>query len=278
MSKIPPGVGVAALMVAARNILLDALELLGEHLDGVTVVGAQAVYLRSSDIKLPVAPATSDADLVLNPSIVGHPPEISMLMEEADFKIRDTNQPGLWSRMVEIEGIEVAMPVDLLVPEAFAGKGSRSASLPPHEKRTARRVPGLEAALLDRDLMDVPSLNGQVRSVQAWIAGPAALLIAKAHKIRDRLAGNIDRLSDKDATDVVRLMMAHDPEDVLERWRRLEDSGQALKVVAEGRELLLEQFGRVDSDGTEMARRNLEGTGLDPRDIATAWMHEFSST
>lgn len=33
-----------------------------------------------------------------------------------------------------------------------------------------------------------------------------------------------------------------------------------------------------DSDGTEMARRNLEGTGLDPRDIATAWMHEFSST
>jgi hypothetical protein len=70
----------------------------------------------------------------------------------------------------------------------------------------------------------------------------------------------------------------HDPEDVLERWRRLEDSGQALKVVAEGRELLLEQFGRVDSDGTEMARRNLEGTGSDPRDIATAWMHEFSST
>jgi hypothetical protein len=278
MSKIPPEVGVAALMVAARNILLDALELLGEHLDGVTVVGAQAVYLRSSDINLPVAPATSDADLVLNPSIVGHPPEISMLMEEADFKIRDTNQPGLWSRMVEIEGVEVAMPVDLLVPEAFAGKGTRSASLPPHEKRPARRVPGLEAALLDRDLMHVPSLNGQVRRVQAWIAGPAALLIAKAHKIRDRLAGNIDRLSDKDATDVVRLMMAHDPEDVLERWRRLEDSVHALKVVAEGHELLLKQFGRVDSDGTEMARRNLEGTGLDPRDIVTAWMHEFSST
>lgn len=39
------------------------------------------------------------------------------------------------------------------------------------------------------------------------VAGVAALIVAKAHKIHERLAtGRVDRLSDKDAADVVRIM------------------------------------------------------------------------
>jgi hypothetical protein len=53
--------------VAARRVLLDALEALGSHRVAVTLVGAQAVYLRVGDADIAVAPATADGDLVLNP-------------------------------------------------------------------------------------------------------------------------------------------------------------------------------------------------------------------
>ena len=43
--------------------------------------------------------------------------------------------------------------------------------------------------------------------MEIWVAGPSALLIAKIHKITERL-DSPDRLSGKDALDVFRLLQS----------------------------------------------------------------------
>lgn len=279
MSKVPEGVAPDELLFASRSILIDAVLLLQDHDEGVTVVGAQAVYLHSPSVSLGVAPATSDADIVLNPEVVAHEPEISELMEGAAFKLKDEQQPGLWSRQVELSGGPVGVGVDLLVPAAFAGAGTRAAQMPPHERRTARRVPGLEAALVDRNRKTIEGFGYDTRSVEAWVAGPAALLVAKAYKLAERLQRvekRPDRLVDKDATDVVRLMVAWGPDDVLDRWEVLDAAQERVaSVAALGRQYLLEVFSGRDAPGVEMARRNLAGTGTDVTQIVSGWMDVF---
>jgi hypothetical protein len=263
---------------ASRDVLINAVNALSEHSDGVTVVGAHAVYLRSSSLELTVAPATSDADLVLNPSLVEHPPEISSLMIEADYTLPDEHQPGLWSCEVELDGYEFAVGVDLLVPAAVAGSGRRAAQIPPHDKRTARRVPGLEAALLDRDRMDIVSYIDPSRRASAWVAGPAALLVAKGYKVGERLAAQDkrpDRVVDKDAADVARIMMANDPDEVRDRRDRLEATGEYTEAITRGWEYLDDLFAKPDGEGLAMAVRNLESTDLAIADIVLAWMDEF---
>lgn len=279
MSKVPEGVEGDELLLASRSILIDAIFLLQDHDAGVTVVGAQAVYLRSPSVFLGVAPTTSDADIVLNPQLIANEPEISELMEGASFELLDKDQPGLWSRQVQFAGGLAPVGVDLLVPAAFAGEGKRAARMPPHERKTARRVPGLEAAIVDRDRLTIAGFADDGRSVEAWVAGPAALLVAKAYKLAERL-GQVDhrpdRLADKDATDVVRLMVAWDPDDVLERWEALDAAQEQIASVAElGRKYLLEVFGGRDAPGLEMARRNLAGTGTDVVRVVQPWMQMF---
>ena len=64
---------------AARRVLLDALFAIAPHGKAVIIAGAQAVYLRTGDANLAVAPYTTDGDLVINPSLLGEEP----LLEEA---------------------------------------------------------------------------------------------------------------------------------------------------------------------------------------------------
>jgi hypothetical protein len=60
------------------------------------------------------------------------------------------------------------------------------------------------------------------RALEAKVAGPAALFVAKAHKIHDRLKSDrVDRLDDKDAADVIRLMQTTRPAEVSETFRWL---------------------------------------------------------
>lgn len=53
--------------VAARRVLLDALEALRPHEAAVVLVGAQAVYLRTGPGNLPIAEFTTDGDLAIDP-------------------------------------------------------------------------------------------------------------------------------------------------------------------------------------------------------------------
>jgi hypothetical protein len=97
-----------------------------------------------------------------------------------------------------------------VVPEALAGPGTRGARLGPHGKRAARRVKGLEGALVDRERRVIAALDpDDTRTAELRVAGPSALLVAKVHKIAGR-AGNEDRARDKDAVDVLRLLLQRD--------------------------------------------------------------------
>jgi hypothetical protein len=99
------------------------------------------------------------------------------------------------------------IPVDLMVPATLSGSGGcRGARVPPHSKLAMRRAAGLEAAVVDRGPMTVAALAADDgRVLTASVAGPAALLVSKLHKLAER-EGDPDRLADKDAHDIYRLL------------------------------------------------------------------------
>jgi hypothetical protein len=100
--------------------------------------------------------------------------------------------------------------VDLMVPEAVGGPGRRAARLPGHAKDVARKARGLEAALVAKATTTIGALDsGDSRSFDVAVAGPAALLIAKLHKIAERISEpDQRRVDDKDALDLWRLLQA----------------------------------------------------------------------
>jgi hypothetical protein len=144
------------LVIRARSALLDALDALGAHRDSIVVIGAQAIYLHTADAAVAVAEATKDSDLAIDSRTLRNVPLIEKAMERAGFyPDPEKNQPGSW---LNPDGI----PVDLMVPEALAGggaKGARGARIPPHDKRAMRRARGLEAAVVDNELMVVGALD-----------------------------------------------------------------------------------------------------------------------
>ena len=211
VSRVPEHVeDRQSLNVVARRVLLDALVALRDQSDAITIVGAQAIYLRSAEVELSVASYTSDADLGLDPERLIDVPLLEQAMTDAGFARGVADHAGSWLRGERVGGMMTDIAVDLLVPERLSAGGRRSVTIPPHDPMSARRVPGLEAAVVDNDLMQVASLERQVddRVITARVARPAALLVAKAYKIQQRAgeAGQT-RLTDKDAGDVVRLMM-----------------------------------------------------------------------
>jgi hypothetical protein len=211
------GDGEPDLLAQARQALLDALEALREHRDSVVVIGAQAIYLHTGSATTPVAEATKDSDLAIDVRSLADQPLIDAAMRAADFELDlAKNQPGAW---VSATGI----PVDLMVPESLAGgSGRRAAKHPPHDERAFRRAAGLEAALVDYQPMDIRALlESDDRAIAANVAGPAALLIAKLHKIGERAGSTPDRLVDKDAHDLYRILVAIGTSSLAESLRML---------------------------------------------------------
>jgi hypothetical protein len=150
--------------------------------------------------------------------------------------------------------------VDLIVPEGIAqGGGRRGARLGAHGGRAARKVRGLEGVLLDRAPMTIEALDpDDGRRIRADVSGPAALLVAKAHKLHDRVErGRARRIDDQDATDVVRLMQTTDAVAVGATMRRLLTDRVAAAVTVEALDYLTELFGRRGRPGIEMAARAL---------------------
>lgn len=189
-------------VVRARRALLDALEALGPHRDAVILVGAQALYLHTGSAEVALAEFTTDADLAVDPFKLGTNPLIEDAMTAAGFvPDPDSSALGTWRSRDWV-------PVDLLVPDAVAGEGRRSANLPPHNKRAMRRAVGLEPVLVDNTPMLIESLDpADLRVFTVKVAGPAALLIAKAHKVAERI-DSPKRRDAKDAHDIYRLLRA----------------------------------------------------------------------
>ena len=96
------------------------------------------------------------------------------------------------------------------------------------------------------------------RSLQARVAGPAALLVAKAHKLHDRVAsGRAVRLEDKDASDVVRLMQTTRPDEIAVTLNALTQDEIAGPPTTAALTYIEELFGRRGRPGIEMASRAL---------------------
>jgi hypothetical protein len=252
--------------VAARRILLDALTALAPHGKAIIVVGAQAIYLRTGLNDVAIAPFTTDGDLALDPTLLGDDPELEVSMRAAGFEPQiqrdrpNVTEPGIWVAKTKIDGQELTVPVDLIVPEAVApGGGRRGARLGVHGNRAARRAIGLEAALVDHDTMTVQSLDPtDSREVDVEVAGTAALLVAKAHKINDRVSSErVDRLSDKDASDVFRVMQTESPVEMGAKLAALCNNSVAGEATKAALRYVLEMFGQRTAPGVEMAQRAL---------------------
>lgn len=254
-----------ALTVAARRVLLDALVALQPHRHALVLVGAQAVHLRSTEVPFTIAAYSSDADLGIDPGLLGGEPRLERLMRAAGFRLRNPSSPGSWVRQEDMS--EVApIEVDLLVPASLA-TARRSAGTPPHDRMAARQAKGLELALHDHDLLTVQGLGDDQRRVNVRVAGVAAPLVAKAHKIADRLSGDSRRLIAKDAADVYRLMVTSDPYAVAELYQLLLDGPATSEAAGTGLGLLKALFGGARTAGTDLAVQALREGGPAKRDI-----------
>ena len=249
---------IEPLYVAAREVLLDALDALGEQREALILAGAQAIYIHTGAADLAVAEFTTDGDLVVNPEQLKTQPRLSEAMERAHF--RSGLQPGSWLRDRTVSGIATTIPVDLLVPEAVAGPGRRAARLGDHGDRAGRRVRGLEGALIDHSVMRLNALDeDDRREFEVRVAGPSALLVAKLHKLADRSGqGDAKRVKDKDALDVLRLLRAIPVERLAQGLGQLGDSTLAGDVTHEAIEHLQALFGATSSPGTVMVVRATE--------------------
>lgn len=254
--------------VAARRILLDALVALAPHGAAFIVAGAQAIYLHTGAAVLDesVAPYTTDGDLAVNPSLLGDAPALEAAMTAAAFALMPQPgghiEPGIWIKQARVGEWTYDVPVDLIVPEGVApGGGRRGARLGIHGKRATRRAVGLEAALIDHLPMTITALEPHDdRSVVAEVAGVAAMFVAKAHKIHDRVESRrVDRLSDKDSADLFRLMQTTGAEDVGRRLAELADDPAAGEVTRLAIGYIDELFGRRGRPGVDMAVRALVG-------------------
>lgn len=248
--------------VEARRVLLDALDALGEHRGAAVIAGAQAIYLRAGATELPIADLTTDADLALDPALLDPAPDLEGMLKAAGFEHVErggTLEPGSWRMSTTLRGKAVKIPLDLMVPVGVAGKGRRSAELGPHGRRAARRSAGLEAALVDNRLMRIDALDpNDGRCTSARVAGLPALLIAKAYKIFDRTAAGIDdRTSDKDASDVVRIMQALTPRPMATALAKLRDHQAAGESTSGGISHFEDLFAHRNGDGIAMAIRAL---------------------
>jgi hypothetical protein len=250
------------LYVQARRVLLDATDALSEQLDAIVLVGAQAIYLHTGEADRAVAEYTTDADFSIGPSDLTDTPLLGELMTAAGF-VADQH-PGAW---LSPDGITV----DLMVPEALAGAGTRGARLGAHGKRVARRAKGLEGTLVDRDRMTIHALDpDDHRSISMLVAGPGALLVAKTHKIAER-AGDADRIRDKDALDVLRLLQATETAELARRLETLRRDSISANITSEAITQLGRLFATHDAIGAEMAAR-AAGITADPQTITASLM------
>ena len=234
--------------IEARETLRDAGAALGPHSNAVILVGAQAVYVHteSADESFAVAPFTYDADIALDPELLEDRPALVAAMSRAGFRLH--NPPGLYKR-------DSGGQIDLRVPKAVGGPGRRGARLGGHGHEAARQVHGLEGVLVSHTRRRIGSLvAGAERSCILKVAGPAALLVSKVHKLGERLEEPEHRQPQlpKDAFDIYRLLRAIGTAELAEEFRLLQAHGTSSRVTSHALSKFQDLFGARSDRGPEL--------------------------
>lgn len=251
------------LLVLARRVLLDAVEALDGQRDALVLIGAQAIYIHTGAALIALPEATKDSDIAIDRRRLADEPLLEEAMTGAGF--RPGRDPGSWLGVMDV-------PVDLMMPDSMSDTGgSRGARTPPHSRRAIRRAAGLEATIVDNTLREIAALDeADKRKFMLRVAGPAALLIAKMHKIAERNDTDVARLVDKDAHDVYRLLVAVPTELLAGTLVELREDDLAGSTTAKALTYMEELFAAgSDAVGCVMAGRAEELVG-DPAVVSQA--------
>jgi hypothetical protein len=200
--------------------------------------------------------------LAIDPALLGEIPPLEQALKEAGFLPKARDSVGVWiTQRATRENPNTEVAIDLLVAASVSpGKGRRAARLPGHNASAARIVRGLEGAIVDADIMSLTALEaGDTRKLDIRVAGPAALLVAKLHKIQDR--SGTARTSDKDALDVLRLLRGTTTEDLAGRFRALLADPRSSETSIAAAQLLKQQFSKRPGVGIEMTVRAIGALG-----------------
>jgi hypothetical protein len=265
--------------VEARRVLLDALIALQPHIGAIVLIGAQAVYLRTAGRLSTYQPFTTDADLALDPALLADIPLLGDAMLNAGFEL--TSEPGIWQQRFQRPGFDgdITVPVDLIVPAELVSKaGRRGARLPgDHGKTAARKSEGVVGAIVDFDPFEITSFEADDDRVAVVnVAGPAALLVAKAHKLGERLA-TPERLMPKDAGDIYRLFDATSVEDIAAATMQLLADERSTTATSAALSFVRQLFATPRSPGIDLAVQALAGI-IDPATVTavpTSYTSDF---
>jgi len=268
---------------SSRRLLIDTIRALAGFGDAITVVGAHAVHVWAQDMLGPVdMQATRDADVVVNPVFVTPDPKLLDIMEGIGVTPALPDRPGVYSYADESSlPLGERTTIDLIVPEAYAGSGRRAARIAGQQHAASRAV-GLELAVWDRHRRTLTAIDDPTDTVEAWVAGPAALLVAKAHKVHERLeqvTTRPDRLRPKDSGDIGLLMMVSDPAEVKNTMTTQSAAHPEIaSVVSQAAHWLIDMY----SDRTFILRHHAADALADRFDVSQvdtamdAWLAKFS--
>jgi hypothetical protein len=198
----------------SRDTLIEALQALRRlSAEGFVLVGAQAVYLRSPGIELPFPAFTLDGDVVVDPRKVRRPRAILESLEAAGFTLR--GHGGLYHRKNASIDTQRATEIDLFVPARF----NSDFELQGYNSRDAAAVmsqEGLELAIVDHSPLLLDAIGEKRSPLVVEVAGPTALVVAKAWKLGERYAQGNEEFSSvaKDVLDVYRLLQASGAEEI----------------------------------------------------------------
>lgn len=265
--------------VEARRVLLDALIALQPHIDAIVLIGAQAIYLRTAGRLSTYQPFTTDADLAIDPDQLADIPALGDAMLNAGFE--RTVEPGIWEQRFRRPGSDqdVTVPVDLIVPSELVPKaGRRGARLPGgHGKTAARKSDGVIGAIVNFDAFAITALEpDDNRSIVVNVAGSAGMLVAKAHKLGDRLR-TPGRLMPKDAGDVYRLFDATSVADMATTTKQLLSDSRSAIATEQALVLVRQLFATPRSPGIPLAIQALSGIvdSATVTTVLTSYTQEF---
>lgn len=262
-------------IITSRRALINVIEGLAEHRDALTVLGGHAVMEVTQHVPaLPPDDTTRDGDLGVFPQLLGDDPALAQRMTELGYETSREERPGVWSPISQRDrDIHDRDCVDLIAPMSLSregmtsGRSIRAARIGAHGKAAVSATEGTELTFVDRQLRTLRAFDGG-STVDAFVAGPTALLCAKAFKLHDRmdpkrLERNPERLRVKDFADVYRLLLAVSPQDAAATFAKGAARDELRDAVQLGQAFLLE----ILDDAANVAAMVADAWGDSTREV-----------